>query len=143
MFSCSFFKLDFSIPSPVWGSKNTHTSSLLFCVPSSILIRWQAPACAAAVVIHIRISSFLPYEKQSTTYEYQSGRKRKDRYVLMLVPQISLYCRIPTAAIRKRKANPGWISYSYLRMGALCTNFSTTTPKFLISLKICVFLIPR
>ena len=36
---------------------------------------------------------------------------------------------------RNRKAGPGWISYSYLRMGAFHTNFSIiTTPQFLILL---------
>ena len=41
--------------------------------------------------------------------------------------------------IRSRKAGPGWISY--LRMSAFYTNFSITTPEFLIFLQISAFLL--
>ena len=39
---------------------------------------------------------------------------------------------------RNRKAGPGWISYSYLRMGSFYTNCSIPVPEFLIFLQISV-----
>ena len=45
--------------------------------------------------------------------------------VMIMVPR----CRTPS---KSGKAGPGWISY--LRMGAFYTNFSITTPQFLIFL---------
>ena len=48
-------------------------------------------------------------------------------------------CRTP-AVIRNRRAVPGWISYSYLRLIAFYTNFSIiTTPEILVFLvNICL-----